>query len=129
MGWGEINRSESAEIDRNHPSNSPGLRSLPNPYWTMKLRGLTGLDAEVREFLDAQDSFLAMFDDISDFLSRWIPHYEAANRGYLTVALGCTGGQHRSVYMTEKIAAALRKQHDQVLTRHNALSEHRLTQD
>ncbi len=105
------------------------LRSLPNPYWTVKLRGLTGLDAEVREFLDAQDQFVAMYNDISEFLARWIPHYEAASRGYLTVALGCTGGQHRSVYMTEKIAAALRQQHGQVLTRHNALPEHRLTQD
>ena len=105
------------------------LRSLPNPYWTMKLRGLTGLDAEVREFLDAQDRFTAMYDDISDFLSRWIPHYAAVNRGYLTVALGCTGGQHRSVYMAEKIAAAVREQHDQVLTRHNALPEHPLSQN
>ncbi|MBT8107438.1 MAG: RNase adapter RapZ [Gammaproteobacteria bacterium] len=105
------------------------LRSLPNPYWTMKLRGLTGMDAEVREFLDARERFTAMYDDISDFLSRWIPHYTAVNRGYLTVALGCTGGQHRSVYMAEKIAAALREQHDQVLTRHNALPEHSLSQD
>ena len=105
------------------------LRSLPNPYWTMKLRGLTGMDAEVREFLDAQERFTAMYDDISDFLSRWIPHYAAVNRGYLTVALGCTGGQHRSVYMAEKIAAALREQHDQVLIRHNALPEHSLSQD
>ena len=104
------------------------LRSLPNPYWTMKLRGLTGLDAEVREFLDAQDRFTAMYDDITDFLSRWVPHYAAVNRSYLTVALGCTGGQHRSVYMAEKIAAALREKHDQVLTRHNALPEHRLSQ-
>jgi UPF0042 nucleotide-binding protein len=105
------------------------LRSLPNPYWTMKLRGLTGMDAEVREFLDARERFTAMYDDISDFLSRWIPHYTAVNRGYMTVALGCTGGQHRSVYMAEKIAAALREQHDQVLTRHNALPEHSLSQD
>ena len=105
------------------------LRSLPNPYWTMKLRGLTGLDGEVREFLDAHERFVDMYNDISEFLSRWIPHYKAASRGYLTVALGCTGGQHRSVYMAEKIATALRAQHDQVLTRHNALPEHRLTQD
>ena len=105
------------------------LRSLPNPYWTLKLRGLTGMDAEVREFLDAQERFTAMYGDISGFLSRWIPHYTAVNRGYLTVALGCTGGQHRSVYMAEKIAATLRKQHDQVLIRHNALPEHGLSQD
>jgi UPF0042 nucleotide-binding protein len=101
------------------------LRSLPNPYWTVELRGLTGLDLEVQDFLDSQDKFVAMYEDISSFLARWIPHYRDANRGYLTVALGCTGGQHRSVHMTEKVAAALRKHHDPVLTRHNNLPAHR----
>ena len=101
------------------------LRSLPNPYWTIELRGLTGLDLEVQDFLDSHDKFMAMCEDISSFLTRWIPHYRDANRGYLTVALGCTGGQHRSVHMTEKIAAALRKHHDPVLTRHNSLPAHR----
>ena len=105
------------------------LRSLPNPYWTIELRGLTGLDAEVRNFLDAQQKFTEMYDDIRDFLGRWIPHYRNANRGYLTVAIGCTGGQHRSVYMTEKLAAELRSHHDAVLTRHNSLPEHRLRPD
>jgi UPF0042 nucleotide-binding protein len=105
------------------------LRSLPNPYWTLKLRGLTGFDEEVREFLDAQEKFTAMFGDVRDFLGRWIPHYRNANRGYLTVAIGCTGGQHRSVYMAEKLAAELRNHHDAVLTRHNSLPEHRLRQD
>lgn len=104
------------------------LRSLPNPYWTVKLRGLNGLDQEVQAFLDARDPFVAMFEDIARFLARWVPHYAEAKRGYLTVAIGCTGGQHRSVYMTEKIAAELRKTHDPVLTRHNALPEHRLNQ-
>jgi UPF0042 nucleotide-binding protein len=102
------------------------LRSLPNPYWTMKLRGLTGFDEEVRAFLDAQQKFTAMYDDIREFLGRWIPHYKNANRGYLTVAIGCTGGQHRSVYMTEKVAAEIRNYHDAVLIRHNNLPEHRL---
>ncbi len=105
------------------------LRSLPNPYWTMKLRGLTGLDQEVRDFLNDQEKFSDMFEDLQKFLGRWIPHYRDANRGYLTVAIGCTGGQHRSVYMTEKLAAELRKHHDPVLTRHNSLPEHRLSQD
>jgi len=102
------------------------LRSLPNPYWTMELRGLTGLDTEVRHFLDDQERFGEMFEDIYAFLRRWVPHYENAHRGYLTVAIGCTGGQHRSVYMTEKLAAALREHHDPILTRHNSLPEHRL---
>ncbi len=105
------------------------LRSLPNPYWTMKLRGFTGLDDEVQAFLDAQDTFGVMFDDIRRFLTRWIPHYLEANRGYMTVAIGCTGGQHRSVYMVEKVAAAMRDIHEPVLTRHNALPEHPLSQN
>lgn len=105
------------------------MRSLPNPYWTVALRGMTGMDPEVREFLDAQDKFSAMYDDVHDFLDRWIPHYEEASRGYLTVAIGCTGGQHRSVYMAEKIAEQLRRRYETVLTRHNSLPEHRLHTD
>ena len=81
-----------------------------------------------RRFL-AYDASKAMFEDILGFLVRWVPHYKDANRGYLTVAVGCTGGQHRSVYMTEKLAAALRKHHEPVLTRHNNLPEHRLRPD
>jgi UPF0042 nucleotide-binding protein len=105
------------------------MRSLPNPYWTLALRGMTGMDPEVRAFLDGQDKFNAMCDDIHQFLERWIPHYEQTNRGYLTVAIGCTGGQHRSVYMAEKIAERLRNRFDTVLTRHNSLPEHRLRAD
>jgi UPF0042 nucleotide-binding protein len=105
------------------------LRSLPNPYWTLKLRGLTGLDNEVQEFLDQQEKYTAMYDDISAFLERWVPHYRDASRGYITIAIGCTGGQHRSVYMVEKIAARLRPLHDDVLTRHNALPQNLLIQD
>lgn len=97
------------------------MRCLPNPYWKQKLRQLTGLDEEVTEFLDALDSVTAMHADILAFLERWIPEYRKAHRGYLTVAIGCTGGQHRSVYMAEKLAASLRDSHDTVLTRHNEL--------
>ncbi len=102
------------------------MRCLPNPYWTLELRGLTGLDAEVTNFLDDQESFNAMHADILKFLERWIPEYRTANRGFLTVAVGCTGGQHRSVYMTEKLATSLRAQHDPVLTRHNELGKRRM---
>ena len=104
------------------------LRSLPNPYWTLKLRGLTGLDDEVQDFLDQQEKYTAMYDDISAFLERWVPHYRDASRGYMTIAIGCTGGQHRSVYMVEKVAARLRQSHGDVLTRHQALPERHLTQ-
>ena len=103
------------------------LRSLPNPYWTLELRGLSGRDEEVMRFLDAQPPFTKMFEDILGFLQRWIPHYDSVNRGYLTVACGCTGGQHRSVYMAEKLAAALRESHEQVLTRHSELTAQTLS--
>jgi len=102
------------------------MRCLPNPYWTLELRGLTGEHREVTAFLDAQPAFVAMFDDILAFLKRWIPEYNSAHRSYLTIAIGCTGGQHRSVYMTNKLAGALRSLHDPVLTRHNEIGDHRL---
>lgn len=97
------------------------LRSLPNPYWEPTLRGLTGRNQAIADFLDAQPVFVRMYDDILQFLQRWIPEYVSFNRSYLTVALGCTGGQHRSVYMTEKLGKALQASHDPVLTRHNEL--------
>ncbi len=99
------------------------LRSLPNPYWEPALRGLTGQHAEVAEFLDAQPVFVRMYEDILAFLERWIPEYVSFDRSYLTVALGCTGGQHRSVYMTEKLARALKTTHEPVLTRHNEIGK------
>ncbi|MEO1202504.1 MAG: RNase adapter RapZ [Pseudomonadota bacterium] len=99
------------------------LRCLPNPYWTLELRGLSGLDAEVSEFLDSHESFVAMHDDIFAFLTRWIPAYRDASRGYLTVALGCTGGRHRSVYMVEKLAASLADAGEPVNKRHNHLRQ------
>ena len=97
------------------------LRCLPNPYWQAELRPLTGLDPAVSEFLDSEALFQRMYEDILAFLSKWIPEYISFDRGYLTIGIGCTGGQHRSVHMTEKLAAALRKVHDPVLTRHSEL--------
>lgn len=103
------------------------MRCLPNPYWTVELRGLTGLDTEVTTFLNNQESFVAMHADILAFLERWIPEYRTAHRSFLTVAIGCTGGQHRSVYMTEKLATSLRAQHEPVLARHNELANRRVS--
>ena len=97
------------------------LRCLPNPYWDLNLRHLTGLDAQVVDFLAAQETVSAMHDDILRFLQRWIPEYRASNRSFLTVAIGCTGGQHRSVYMAEKLADSLREFNDSVSTRHKEL--------
>ena len=105
------------------------MRCLPNPYWNVDLRTLTGLDEAVIDYLDKQEIFIAMFDDIVGFLDRWIPRFEEAHRSYLTVAIGCTGGQHRSVHMTEKLAAELRNRHETVLTRHNTLALHRIHRD
>lgn len=98
------------------------LRCLPNPYWNAELRRQNGLDKAVAEFLDSQPSFTQMYNDILEFLQRWIPKYASVNRSYLTVAFGCTGGQHRSVYMTEKLALTLKETHDPVHTRHNEIS-------
>ena len=100
------------------------MRCLPNPYWTLELRGLNGRDKEVADFLNAQESFVRMYDDVLGFLKRWIPEYGSVHRGYLTVAIGCTGGQHRSVCMAEKLAGALREFHDPILIRHSGLSDH-----
>jgi UPF0042 nucleotide-binding protein len=100
------------------------LRCLPNPYWSTELRSLTGLDSAVSDFLQGDPLYLQMFEDILTFLSRWIPEYVSFDRSYLTVALGCTGGQHRSVHMTEKLAAALQETHPAVLTRHSEIPGH-----
>ncbi len=97
------------------------LRCLPNPYWQHELRALTGHHESVVRFLDAQPAFVRMYEDILAFLLRWIPEYVSFSRSYLTIAIGCTGGQHRSVYMAEKLARALQKHHAPVLTRHNEL--------
>jgi len=97
------------------------LRCLPNPYWESTLKSLTGRDAAVIEWLDRTDSVQRMYQDILGFLERWIPEYMDFHRNYLTIALGCTGGQHRSVYMAEKLAASLGKKFTHVMTRHNEL--------
>ncbi len=97
------------------------LRCLPNPYWEMHLRPLTGKDAPVIEYLDEKVIVQSMYQDILQFMQKWIPEYLDFNRNYLTVALGCTGGQHRSVYMAEKLAAELGVEHGLILTRHNEL--------
>ena len=81
-------------------------RTLPNPYWEPALKPLTGRDPKVVEFLEASPKVERLFSDLVQFLEGRLPEYEAANRGYLTVAVGCTGGQHRSVYLVERLAMA-----------------------
>ena len=97
------------------------VRCLPNPYWEPALRSLTGRDRPVREFLENQPQVQAMVDDITVFLQRWIPRYKETQRAYLTVAIGCTGGQHRSVHVAEAVAERL-SSGDTVQTRHPQLS-------
>ena len=93
------------------------VRALPNPYYDLTLRPLTGRDAPVIDFLDAQPSAIEMMGDIRAFIEKWLPFFKTDNRSYLTVALGCTGGQHRSVYMAEKLAAYFHP-NERVVLRH-----------
>jgi UPF0042 nucleotide-binding protein len=98
------------------------IRCLPNPHWEPELKNLSGLDEPVQAYLDSYDLAVEMFDDIAAFLGRWIPRFEENNRAYITVALGCTGGQHRSVYMAEKLGAHFSPKFGDVLVRHRQLS-------
>jgi UPF0042 nucleotide-binding protein len=96
------------------------VRCLPNPYYDPKLRPLTGRDREVVSFLDGIADAQQMLADIGDFVARWLPCFRRDNRAYLTVAIGCTGGMHRSVYFAEKLAARFRSTAT-VLVRHRGL--------
>jgi len=97
------------------------VRCLPNPHWVPELRPLTGQDSAVTDHLAAQPATHAMRDDIHAFLARWLPNFAREDRSYVTIAIGCTGGKHRSVYLTEQIAKLLRADYDHVLVRHNEL--------
>jgi len=94
------------------------VRCLPNPYWKPELRELNGKDAEVIEFLAHEADVGQMYEDIKAFLGRWLVKFIADNRSYLSVAIGCTGGQHRSVYLVEKLAAEFKDNHDHIQVRH-----------
>ena len=98
------------------------VRCLPNPYWDTALRSLTGLDKPVIDFLDEQPEVLDMYGDIKDYLQKWLPMFEQNNRSYITVALGCTGGQHRSVYLCEKLSEDFSATISNVQARHRELS-------
>ncbi|MDG2089634.1 MAG: RNase adapter RapZ [Gammaproteobacteria bacterium] len=99
------------------------VRCLPNPYWVNALRGLTGLDPEVIEYLEAELDVDKMFNDIKDFLETWIPSFERNNRSYITIALGCTGGQHRSVYLSEKLREHFSQTISNIQVRHRELNK------
>jgi UPF0042 nucleotide-binding protein len=97
-------------------------RAMPNPYWDPALRSHTGRDPAVVQFLDGQEEVARFLADLTGFLERWLPALVRSNRSYLTVAVGCTGGQHRSVYLAEKLAAHFNGRFGQTLIRHRDLA-------
>ena len=101
------------------------VRCLPNPHYDKALRPLTGKDQAVREFLEKIPEVVSMENGIVQFIEKWLPHYIADRRSYLTVAIGCTGGQHRSVYLVSRIIAHFLPQKDLAALQINFLSRHR----
>jgi len=97
-------------------------RILPNPYWQEELREQTGMDEAVRKWLQDDDQVVKMTHDIQDFISTWLPAFRDAQRSYVTIGIGCTGGKHRSVYLAEKLAASLIEKHETVLVHHREMN-------
>ena len=97
------------------------VRCLPNPHWEKDLRPLSGRDRAVIKYLESYPEVDEMFDSVFRFLDSWIPRFEKENRSYMTISIGCTGGKHRSVYLAERIAAALGGNRDNISTRHRDL--------
>lgn len=119
---------QSFAFKHNVPNDSDftfDVRCLPNPYYDITLRSQTGLDKGVIDFLSQQSNVQAMREDITQYLEKWLPDFIADNRTYVTVGIGCTGGQHRSVYLTEQLANHFRRYYPnyKVLTRHRMLSK------
>lgn len=98
------------------------VRCLPNPYWDTSLRDYTGRDEPVIEFLERHPEVKSACEELEQFLDLWVPRYENHDRSYLTIAIGCTGGHHRSVYMVEKIAQHLITQDKDVLASHRDMA-------
>jgi UPF0042 nucleotide-binding protein len=97
-------------------------RCLPNPHWDARLRPLSGRDGAVREYLEAQPAVVEYFGQVADFLGAWLPRFESETRSYVTVAFGCTGGRHRSVFLAEALAQHFRERgREDVLTFHREL--------
>lgn len=98
------------------------VRFLPNPHWQPTLRALTGRDAAVIDYLQGDTQVMRVLGELDGFLANWLPAFEADNRSYLTVAVGCTGGQHRSVFIIERLAESFRTRYPSVATFHRELS-------
>ena len=97
------------------------VRMLPNPHWEKELRAHTGLDPEVQAFLESKPLTGELYRDLCRFLDSWLPHYKSGNRSYMTIALGCTGGQHRSVYIADRLFRHYREQFPDIHIRHREL--------
>jgi UPF0042 nucleotide-binding protein len=99
------------------------VRFLPNPHWQPDLRPLTGLDAPIKSFLEGHPEVMELKQQIQKFIEHWLPLLEKNNRSYLTVAIGCTGGKHRSVYLTQQIGEYFAEMGHQVQIRHTSLEK------
>lgn len=99
-------------------------RVLPNPHWQPELRALTGRDKPVRLWLQDDKHVMKMTEDIQDFMNAWLPEFKNAQRSYVTIGIGCTGGKHRSVYLAETLAALLGEEHENVLVHHREMPAH-----
>lgn len=97
------------------------VRCLPNPFWEVKLRGQTGLDQEVMDFFGRHSQPQEMLEHIKGFVEHWLPQYIKSNRSYVSVSIGCTGGQHRSVFLAEQLGRYFQQLHPDVQTRHREL--------
>lgn len=97
------------------------VRCLPNPYWKPDLRNFSGLDRPVADYLAAQPDVEEMYQDIQAYLHKWLPRFAASNRAYVTIAIGCTGGHHRSVYLAERLGRTLKQSLKNVQVRHRDL--------
>lgn len=115
---------ESFGFKNGHPNDADFMfdaRFLPNPHWEANLRSLTGLDEPVADYLRGHELVNKYFSEIASLMEEWLPHFDAENRNYLTIAIGCTGGQHRSVYLTERLGKHFQQHYKNVIIRHRDL--------
>ncbi len=115
---------QSFGFKHNTPADSDfvfDVRCLPNPHWEPKLRPLTGQDPEVQEFFKGQSDVIDMYSHIKNFMEHWIPKFAEQSRYYLTISIGCTGGQHRSVYIAEQLNNYFQKKFSSVSLRHREM--------
>lgn len=98
-------------------------RILPNPYWVDSLREYTGMDQQVRDWLEQDEAVRGMLTDILDFLKTWLPEFRHSQRSYVTVGIGCTGGRHRSVYLVDRLAQGLGSDLGEILIHHREMQE------